>query len=206
MQLQIEKGWSGLDQDHYNSVDYFASFGDDLDNYLFRSKDELCEIFAFASNILKDGGFFFGLVFDASEIFTRTTKSQMIGKTYFQTQKDLIRVDFRDIGKLYQNVYESSDQSAEDHLGIGYEVFLENKKQTNYMIHSQTFINVAKQFGLYLVEMTNCSEFYQLHKNRWFEELKRMNAFAKPKNSILPEQRDALSLYTTFVFQKQLKL
>lgn len=200
--LESERGWRNLESSFQNCADVCASFGDEIDSLLFRSNEDLCSVLSFVSSVLKDKGLFFGISFDSSEIWARITKSQIINRSFFTTQKDLLRLEFEDTNKLYHYNNEGGVDDFSSNIGISYNVLIENRKQSNYMIHNQTLINVAKHYGLYLVDMTNCAEYYQTQKHRWFEELKRMNVFAKPKNNILPEQKDALSLYTTFVFQK----
>lgn len=192
---------------YFNQFDVLVSFGNDLDEHLFESQGNAHSILSNISKLLKNKGYFFGLSFDSSELWTRITKVFTSNRTSFQTQKELIHIDFPDISLLYNHpddIYKESieDSISSSNFGIRFYSFLENRRNTNYLIHIPTFINIAKKYNLYLVEMTNCVEFYQLQKSRWFEELKKMNVFMKPKNIILPEQRDALSLYTTFVFQK----
>jgi len=141
-----------------------------------------------ASSKLKVGGFFFGIVPDSSSIWY---KSQKVTSGLPCVKSSLFSIEF--------------DSEIFNFFGSKYNLSMKDgsKIQEN-LIHFPSFINLCKSHDLVLVEATNLNDFYEENKKNYESKLKQCGVLVG-KNKIDPAQMELISLYTTFIFVKEVK-
>ncbi|KAF2071649.1 hypothetical protein CYY_007042 [Polysphondylium violaceum] len=141
-----------------------------------------------ASSRLKVGGFFFGIIPDSSSIWY---KSQKVTSGLPCVKSSLFSIEF--------------DSEIFNFFGCKYNLSMKDgsKIQEN-LIHFPSFINLCKSHDLVLVEATNLNDFYEENKKNYESKLKQCGVMVG-KNKIDPAQMELISLYTTFIFVKEVK-
>jgi len=92
-----------------HSLDALAAFNG-LDEFAFESVTSLEDTLKIASELLKDGGYFFGIVIDSSEMWTKMLK--IAPKNSFATSKGLAQARFENLQQLNTSVNDI------DHYGV----------------------------------------------------------------------------------------
>lgn len=86
-------------------------------------------------------------------------------------------------------------------IGTPFTNKLDDQKIDGYLIHIPTFTASARKFGLEVVSLLNCNEFYEDYKRTFAEDLSKLGN-STGKFSILPDQKPIIGLFTTFVLKK----
>eukprot|EP01119_Soliformovum_irregulare_P023467 TRINITY_DN8189_c0_g1_i1.p1 TRINITY_DN8189_c0_g1~~TRINITY_DN8189_c0_g1_i1.p1 ORF type:complete len:283 (-),score=66.75 TRINITY_DN8189_c0_g1_i1:15-863(-) len=136
------------------------------------------------SALLAPGGFFFGMLPDSSAIWYR---SQKTGKALMVIKGDFYSIEFKD------------DQF--NHFGTDFTMSLADEPPLKEcLVHFPSWIKLAEEYGLKMLEITNFNDFYEDQKRIQFhgEQLKALGLKVKFE----PNQRDVAGLFTTFCFQK----
>lgn len=143
-----------------------------------------------ATSRLRDGGYFIGLLPDSSAIWCKAQKeAQKEGSAKIR-------------GKLFTFSFDD-DLNNFKPFGTSYTRHIqgETSDPTEYMVHFPTLLQIAKQFHLEMIEITNFQEFYEDYKANFSTLLKSMAVLDK-KGKIIPEQMDLIGLKTIFIFRK----
>jgi len=133
---------------------------------------------------LKKGGLFFGILPDSSAIWYKAQKTAVPvikGELITLTLAD----DCQTFGTKYNLKLEDGTDSDE------------------YLVHFPTFIHLAKDNGFKMLEIVNLLDFYDEYKVIYGAQLKSLGVVDKKHPKMLNSQQEILSLYTTFVFQKE---
>jgi hypothetical protein len=159
---------------------------------ILSSEAHITHLLRNVSALLMPGGYLVGQCFDSSEIYARVWKRKTTDTLSVVTKGGLMRLQFQN--------------DRFEHIGSAYRVIINNQSgdgALHYLIHFPTFLRLAKQFQLRMIEITNANEFYEENKRVYFDTLKRWGVLQKShKFKFLPEQKDVLSLYALFTFQK----
>jgi hypothetical protein len=187
-----------------------------LEKIMFRSCNDLLSVLTNISNLLAPNGYFVGMAFDSGELWNRSIHTLFSNanapKSYFHAASNHIRFDFKRMSYI-TSMDASSTVPAPDQLfsewlpnaptlGIEVTVNMEQKEENLFVVHSTTLIEAAKLVGLTCLSFRNLNEFYETFKHREEDQLRKLQVFTKSFPKIMPEQKDAVSLYSVFVFQK----
>jgi len=156
---------------------------------IMSSVDSIQMVLHSVSYILKDGGYFFGIMMDSSAIWSSVQKSLLDSNSLPKSQSKLFVIQF---------------QSANfEHTGCSYTYSMDQRTNLHYLIHLPTLIQFAKKQNLRVLSLVNCNEFYEDHKKHFGDLLNRaFQVNSSEKLTIDPEQKQIIGFYTTFVFQK----
>ncbi|KYQ93507.1 hypothetical protein DLAC_06204 [Tieghemostelium lacteum] len=156
----------------------------------FLNQDTANQFIENASNRLKVGGYFFGIMPDSSSIWYKSQKEAATGSGLPTVKSALFNIDF--------------DSDIFDFFGCKYHLSLKDgNTYTENLIHFPSFINLCKNHNLILVEATNLAEFYEENKKNYESKLQQARVLVG-KGKIEPAQMDLISLYTTFIFVKEI--
>lgn len=212
MNVELEKDFRLLPSmdSILGTFDMLLSCDPFLERKLFFSSDDLLNILGNISSLLKPGAFWTGICFDSSEIWLRIVKNPL--KPSFSTQNGLIKVELKNISKLFPQdpliYYPESSLGTEwlsssQTFGIDIIVSMENKLDHLFLIHFPTLIGALKKVGMKCLSIRNLNEFYDIFKTREEDQLKKMGILSSKIPHLLPEQKDAMSLFCVYVFQKE---
>jgi len=91
-------------------------------------------------------------------------------------------------------------------FGTKYSMKMEGTPEVQeYLVHFPSFIRLAKEVGLVMLEISNFVEFHEDNKKNYADTLRSMGVYIPKSNHLIPIQKDIIGLYTTFVFQKVAK-
>jgi hypothetical protein len=165
----------------------------ELDQNLFMNENSLQTFISVVSGLLKPGGYFVGSFLDSAEIFRQLVKNSQHGKISFTSSKNLISFQFDS-----STATTMMSSQRRQFYGLPCSVTMEEQTVQCYMVHTPTFINLAKSAGLELVDMPNSVDLFDEAK-RNHPDLKKLVPSAKappnqPKTSlyVLPEQKEVL--------------
>lgn len=192
------------------------SSGTALERTMCRSARDLMSTLQNIADLLVDGGYWCGSCFDSSELWNRAvhaaSSSSSLSKTYYHVASGTIRIEFRNmpnfLGQDQSNLSPRPDQLFSEWLptaptlGIEFTVVMEQKTEQLFAVHIPTLLEAAKSVGLKCLSFRNLNEFYETFKIREEELFKKHQVTNKHAPKLLPEQRDAASLFSVFVFQK----
>ncbi|KAK4772717.1 hypothetical protein SAY86_014492 [Trapa natans] len=169
----------------------------------FETEDKARKLLHNVSSLLKPGGYFFGIVPDSSTIWAKYQKnveayhnrsSSMkhgIVPSCIRSESYVITFEIEEekfplFGKKFQLKF-AGDASAETHC----------------LVHFPSLIRLAREAGLEYVEIQNLTEFFDDNRAQFAGMLMSSGLnLVDPRGRLLPRSFDALSLYTTFIFQK----
>ena len=172
------------------SFDSVSCLQEHLDMHLFESTSSLVNSLRHIYNLLKPGGYFFGMIFDGSEIWNKCLKAV---NGVVTTQGGLATVN------MYPDELKKPDYSRE-FTNVKYEIKIDTPSPlTCYLPHFPTLIAEARKLGLEMIEITNCNEFLEDHK---LSHPDLMPDIGTAKNAMAGPQREVLALYCIFVFKK----
>ena len=190
-----------------------------LERILCKSSSDLMGALRNVAGLLKPGGFFAGMLIDSAEVWGRAihVNTQKSLKSSFSTASGHISIDMKKMA--YLTSMEPSflapypDQTFDDWLStnpptLGLEYSLTTPEgrghaEELFVVHISTLVNAAAEVGLKCISFRNLIEFYDMFKLREEEQLRKMQVVTKHAPKILPDQKDAASLYAVFVFQKE---
>ena len=146
-----------------------------------------------ASQLLEDGGVFFGIMPDSSVLFTKANKQKITGgiipsKVGYElvipegcTVQQAFDCEFQHLPFILRN----TPPAPPNELPL-------------YLVHCPTFIQICAKYGLMVLEIQNYVDFYE--ENRQFHDitLKKMMGALK----IHSHHLQRLGLFTTFAFRK----
>eukprot|EP01129_Flabellula_baltica_P013404 TRINITY_DN6203_c0_g1_i1.p1 TRINITY_DN6203_c0_g1~~TRINITY_DN6203_c0_g1_i1.p1 ORF type:complete len:295 (+),score=50.95 TRINITY_DN6203_c0_g1_i1:48-887(+) len=171
------------------NFDCVAAF-DGLDR-IFVDELAIGNTFKNINHLLKVGGYFFGIFHDSSELWAAAQKSR---DNPPHVNSKLFNIQF---------VNEFGGEFAFSEIGTPYDFRLDEfKSQRYYMIHFPTLIRIAREYGLEMVTLMNCLDFFEDFKIHYEDMLIKLGVFSPDKKQIHTFQREAINLFTTFVFQK----
>lgn len=191
-----------------------------LEKYLMRSPSDLMDTLRNIALLLKSGGFFAGFVVDSSEFWNRAihvTNAQLSSKPSFSAASNLIKIEMKKMASFTglepsqtaphpQETFEEWLSSNPATVGLEYTLTTSEGAATlsneMFVVHVPTFVNAAALVGLKCISFRNMVEFYDTFKGREEEQLRKMQVITKHAPKVLPDQKDAASLYSVFVFQK----
>ncbi len=175
----------------------------------FANENCIHSMLQFVSSNLKDGGFFFGMCIDSSQVFLQSIEKGVLETTkiddkdakYMSIKGDLYELQiFKNFGKIGTPyaLKVKGEEPPTNPLGS-------KPKQLpkQYLIHFPTFIRIAEQYQLLCIHITNFAQFYEDYKEFYQTELDAYQVF-KPnmERRVLPEQAELLDYFTTFAFVK----
>jgi hypothetical protein len=187
-----------------------------LERYMCSSSANLMGTLTNISNLLVEGGFFVGTVFDSAEIWNHCIHTSFANpsnpKSFFFMANSHMRVDFPKMA-YFTSLDESTTHPSQDQsfsswlptaptLGIQYSVNMEQKVENLFLVHTATLTEAAKLVGLKCLSFRNLIDFYDTFKLREEDQLRKLQVFTKHAPKLLPEQKEAASLFSIFVFQK----
>jgi len=152
-------------------------------------------LFSNVSTMLKNDGYFFGVMNDSSEIWSRAQKL-IIQKSRGHDKQIKIQ------SKLYSITFETEEFS---NIGCPYDYLLDGFKVVrHYLIHFPSFRRIANEYHLEVVSISNCNEFYEDYKKYYPELLQQLGVLSqKNKKGLISEQKEITGIYTNFVIQKR---
>jgi len=166
----------------YNHVCCFEGLDEVLD-----SEEAIAKLFKNVYSLLKEGGYFFGIVQDSASIWSQAQKSLLKTAKLPKIQSKNSLIQFYDTD--FPNI------------GCKYSWTIDKKTSNYYLVHVQTFRKMAQKHGFVVLSLQNFNEFYEDHKKNFLDLLNR--AVPKDKLTVEPEHRQVIGFFTTFVFQKK---
>ncbi|KAL5709648.1 mRNA (guanine-N(7))-methyltransferase [Ranunculus cassubicifolius] len=152
------------------------------------------------SDMLRPGGYFFGITPDSSTIWAKYQKNVEASHNRAGGIKpNLVPNCIR--SESYMITFEVEEEKF-PLFGKKYLLKFTNAlaPETHCLVHFPSFIRLAREAGLEFVELQNLTEFYDDNRAQFASMLS--NAFVDPRGRLLTRSIDILGLYTTFVFQK----
>ncbi|KAL6078775.1 hypothetical protein QOT17_001405 [Balamuthia mandrillaris] len=147
--------------------------------------------FGNVSSVLKEGGFFFGVLPDSSAIWNKVQK-QAKNDSSTKAKGSLFSISF------------DSEISNTNFFGIHYKLQVSGSPdQHHYLVHFPTLLALADQHGLEMIEISNYLDIYEDQRYNYASLLKGMAVYDRKNNSILPTQLELIGLKTNFVFKKK---
>ena len=196
----------------------------------FKSLEHLQETMQTVSSLLSVGGHFVGFVWDSAELWRqsvdvvssvrRQDEYSSLSLTAIQppspqtlTIKDIfnvasghIKFQIPRLGAVLAAEREKPDLLAPKpinrYFGIDMKVSMEGSTESLYICHIETMMEVAKSFGFVCCSFRNLLDFYETFKTRENEGLKKLQVHTKSVPKLLPEQEEAASMMSVFVFKK----
>jgi len=176
----------GIKMGTYNLVTCFGGL-----EQVMSSEQIIKRILQHAADLLKIGGYFFGICADSSHIWSKAQTSNKYTRKRTKIVQVTDKVEFIFHSDKFQ------------FCGTKYTLQMEGKKEEQYLVHFPSFRKIAEEIGFKMLEITNCNAFYEDHKQNYSELLKELGVLRKnQKYKIKPEQKEIIGFYTTFVFQK----
>jgi len=126
--LDIRKDCSEKLKTHEHKFDHVVCF-QGLDP-IFDSLDTIRTVFRNISFLLKEGGYFFGILMDSSAIWSSVQKSLIDAKSKPHIES-----------KYFQLQFQTSDFQ---HIGCPYTFMVDGKTYNHYLIHFPTFTKIAE--------------------------------------------------------------
>ncbi|EGC30726.1 hypothetical protein DICPUDRAFT_89950 [Dictyostelium purpureum] len=153
----------------------------------FSSAQDAEQLIKNVSVLLKDGGFFFGIIPDSSSIWYR---SQKVSSGFPGVKSALYTIEF--------------NSEISNFFGCKYKLTLKDGSiiEEN-LIHFPSFINICKKYNLTLVEAINFTDFYDENKKTYEKLLKNSGVLPQGIKKIDQPQMELIGLYTTFIFVKE---
>jgi len=134
---------------------------------------------------LKSGGFFFGIVPDSSAIWYKAHRNPSAKAS---VKGDLFSIEFHD-----ENF---------SHFGSKYTLKLEGCEDIEeYLVHFPSLIRIAREYQLEMVEIVNMLDLLEENVKKFSDVLKQLHVLNN-QGRFEQNQKDVVSLYTCFVFQK----
>lgn len=177
-------------------------------HYHFESEQRLNAFLVNVSKKLCEGGYFIGTIIDDNVIVKRLRNRKNIKDNKYYNEKLTFGNEFYSVKFSQKNFNKKNGP-----FGIKYGFYLEDsidnrdeegniKYVGEYLIVFNEFVEICKNYGLYLVEKKNFTKFYQDYiKEEFYKKLS--GKMLKDINTTnMNQQWEIIQLYTIFVFRK----
>lgn len=201
-----------------------------LERTSFKSLDHLNDTLQTASSLLSVGGHFVGFVWDSAELWRQSVEvtssmrrqddyashslhspqlpspETLSVKETFSVASGHIHFHIPHLSAVLAAENEKIDLLAPKplnrYLGINFKISMEGYTESLHICHAETMMEVAKAHGFVCCSFRNLLDFYDTFKLREDEALRKLQVYAKTVTKLLPEQKEAASMMSIFVFRK----
>jgi len=162
---------------------------------IFQSEARVRSFLSNVSTRLNPNGFFFGIVPDGSEIWYKAQKVTQGPNPQPPSLK----------GTLFSIAFPREPSQEEfPHFGSSYTFRMGTEEShTNhngFLIHFSSFMKIARELGLIMLEITNFLEFYEDNRKIHSDKLKTV---LQKEQKLMETQHEIISLFALFVFVKE---
>lgn len=178
------------DQPHMGRYDSVACFT----GLAFHHEETALTLIKNVSDLLKEGGFFFGIMPDSSVLFTKAHNQQTVNGVVKGEDYE-IAFPNGNVTEFFQDYFQPKP--------ITFRAFTEPNKEVKeaslYLVHCPTLIKICAQNNLAMIEIQNLAEFYEENRKLHENNLKKILGTLK----VHGKHTLRLGFYTMFAFQKR---